>query len=116
MAVSLMVTALDASNNVVTRYSGTVHFASTDGQAALPANSTLMSGTGTFSVTLKTAGGQTITATDAATASITGTSNSIDVGAQGVSAGSMETPRQSRGNDIEQWQGARDGRGGKQYG
>jgi Galactose oxidase, central domain len=72
-----------------------VHFTSTDGQAALPANSTLMSGTGTFSVTLKTAGGQTITATDAATASITGTSNSIDVGAQGVSAGSMETPRQS---------------------
>ena len=29
-AISLSVNALDASNNVVTRYSGTVHFASTD--------------------------------------------------------------------------------------
>jgi hypothetical protein len=50
-------------------------------------------------VTLKTAGNQTITVTDAATPSITGTSNSIDVGAQGASgfipAGDMETPRQA---------------------
>ncbi len=37
------------------------HFTSTDGQAVLPANSTLTLGTGTFSGTLKTAGTQTIT-------------------------------------------------------
>jgi len=74
------VTALDASNNTVTTYSGTVQITSSDAQALLPANSTLMNGAGTFSVTLKTLGGQTITATDTATASITGTSVSITVG------------------------------------
>jgi hypothetical protein len=77
--VSITVSALDASNNVVTSYTGIVHFTSTDAQAALPANSTLTNGTGTFSVTLKTAGSQTITATDTVTASITGGSNSITV-------------------------------------
>src|SRR6201984_1974491 len=82
MTVSFMVTALDAANKVVTRYSGTVHFASTDGQAALPANSMLTNGTGTFSVTLKTGGSQTITATDTVTApstAITGTAFSLPV-------------------------------------
>ena len=94
-AINLSVSALDASNNVVANYSGTAHFTSTDAQATLPANSTLTNGIGAFAATMKTVGNQTITATDAATASITGTSNSIDVGAQGVSAGSMESPRQS---------------------
>ena len=78
-AFNFTVTALDGSNGVVSSYAGTVHFTSSDGQAMLPANSTLTSGTGTFSVTMKTVGGQTITATDAATLSITGTSNSINV-------------------------------------
>src|SRR4029077_2405448 len=53
-------------------YAGTVHFTSSDGQASLPANSTLTAGLGTFSATLKTAGSQTITATDTATLAITG--------------------------------------------
>jgi hypothetical protein len=78
-AFNFTVTALDDSNNVATSYSGTVHFTSTDGQAMLPANSTLANGTRTFSATLKTAGGQTITATDMVKASIAGTSNSINV-------------------------------------
>jgi hypothetical protein len=78
-AFNFTVTALDASNNVATTYSGTVHFTSIDSQASLPANSTLTNGTGTFSATLKTAGGQAITATDTVTPSITGTSNSITV-------------------------------------
>lgn len=76
------VTALDASNNAVATYSGTMHFSSSDGQAVLPANSTLTNGTGTFSATLKTAGGQTITAADTVTASIAGTSSLITVGTQ----------------------------------
>jgi hypothetical protein len=92
MTVSFMVTALDAANNVVARYSGTVHFASTDGQAALPANSTLTSATGTFSVTLKTGGSQTITATDTITASITGTSNMISLSAAAASHFSVTAP------------------------
>ncbi len=78
-AFSVTVTALDASNAVVTGYTGTVHFTSSDGAALLPANSTLTNGVGTFSVTLKTAGGQTITATDTVTATITGATGTITV-------------------------------------
>src|SRR6202046_611062 len=83
-AFSFTVTALDSSNNVATSYSGTVHFTSADSQAVLPANSMLANGTGTFSATLKTAGGQTITATDTVKGSITGTSSSITVGGNQV--------------------------------
>ncbi len=84
-AFNVTVTALDASNAVVTGYTGTVHFTSGDVQAVLPANSTLTNGTGTFSVTLKTAGDQTIAATDTVTASITGTSGTVTVaGAAGA--------------------------------
>jgi hypothetical protein len=78
-AFSFTVTARDVSNSVVTTYSGTVHFTSSDPQAVLPANATLTNGTGTFSITLKTANGETITATDTATASLTGTSSGINV-------------------------------------
>ncbi len=78
-AFSVTVTALDASNAVVTGYTGTVHFTSSDGAAVLPANSTLTNGVGTFSATLKTAGAQTIAATDTVTATITGASGTITV-------------------------------------
>src|SRR5579863_4328736 len=80
VAFSFKVSALDSSNNVVTSYSGSVHFSSTDAQASLPADSTLTNGTATFSASLKTVGSQTITATDTLTPTITGTSNSISVG------------------------------------
>jgi hypothetical protein len=78
---SITVTALDASNSAVSDYPGTVHFASSDALAVLPANSTLASGTGTFQVTLNSAGSQTITASDN---SISGTSNSITVNPKGT--------------------------------
>lgn len=80
-AFSVTVTALDASGAVVANYSGTVHFASSDAQAALPANSALTNGIGTFMVTLMSPGNQTISAADAANASIKGTSNQIAVSA-----------------------------------
>ncbi|MGA8305816.1 MAG: kelch repeat-containing protein [Candidatus Acidiferrales bacterium] len=83
VAFNITVTALDAFNNTAASYTGTAHFTSTDGQAVLPANSMLTNGTGTFSVTPKTTGSQTITATDTITASITGTSSSISVTAAG---------------------------------
>src|SRR5204863_318412 len=63
-AFSFTITALDQFNNTATGYAGVVHFTSSDGQAVLPANSTLTSGSGTPSPPLKTAGSQTITATD----------------------------------------------------
>jgi hypothetical protein len=78
-AFNVTVTALDSSNNVVITYSGMVRFTSSDPQAAFQsASSTLTNGTGSYSVTLKTAAVQTITATDSVNASITG-SISINV-------------------------------------
>jgi pectate lyase-like protein len=81
ISFNFTVTALDASNNTVTNYPGTVHFTSTDPHAQLPADSTLAFGTNVFPATLTTAGNQVITATDKATSSITGSSNSINIGA-----------------------------------
>jgi len=77
---TMTVTALDATGDTATGYTGTVSFMSTDASAVLPAASTLTSGVGTFQVTLKTEGNQTITATDTAN-SFTATSAMIDVGA-----------------------------------
>ncbi len=79
-AFNFTVTALDAYNNTATGYTGTVHFTSSDGQAVFGANNvTLNNGVGTFSVTLKTAGSQTLTATDTTTSTIVGTSTAITV-------------------------------------
>jgi uncharacterized repeat protein (TIGR01451 family) len=91
-AFNFTITALDASNNTATGYTGTVHFSSSDGQAILPANATLTNGVGTFSSTLKTAGAQTITGTDTVTSSITGTSNSINVGGGGATHFTVTAP------------------------
>ena len=66
---SVTVTLKDNFGNVVTNYVGTVHFTSTDGQAALPANYKFTAGdqgTHTFQVTFKTAGSQSISVTDTA--------------------------------------------------
>ena len=78
VAGSITVTARDAYGNIATGYSGTVHFSSSDSAAILPANATLAAGVGTFSVTLKTAGTQSVTATDTVT-SITGIQSGIVV-------------------------------------
>jgi hypothetical protein len=72
---SFTVTALASANKTLTTYTGTVHFTSSDPQAVLPADYTFTSadqGVHTFTVDLKTAGSQTITATDTATGSIVG--------------------------------------------
>jgi hypothetical protein len=75
-AVSFTVTARAADGSVASGYSGTARFTSSDPSATLPSNSTLTNGTGTFSATFKTAGNQTITATDG---SITGISGTVSV-------------------------------------
>ena len=77
---STTVTATSADGSTtITNYTGTVHFTSTDGVATLPSDTTLVSGTGTFTPTLNTGGSQTITATDTVNAPFTGTSNAIAV-------------------------------------
>jgi hypothetical protein len=91
-AFNFSVTAQDQFNNTATGYAGTVHFTSTDGVAALPVDSTLAGGTGTFSAILKTAGAQTITAKDTANASIAGTSNTINVSAAGATHFAVSAP------------------------
>jgi predicted outer membrane repeat protein len=82
VAGSFTVTARDAFGNTATAYQGTITFTSSDSQAVLPANYTFVAadnGAHTFSATFKTAGTQSLTATDLATASITGTQASITV-------------------------------------
>ena len=89
-AFNVTVTALDASNNQVGTYSGIVHFTSSDAQAVLPGDQTLQNGAATLSATLKTAGSQTITATDTVTSTITGNSTAITV--KGASHFSITAP------------------------
>ena len=79
MNVNVTVRALDASGALASNYAGTVHFSSSDAQATLPADSKLVGGTGNFSVTLRTIGSQTITATDTVTASLQGSTSAISV-------------------------------------
>jgi hypothetical protein len=75
-AFSVTLTALDPFNNSATGYTGAVHFTSSDGQVVLPANYAFTAadaGVHAFTgVILKTAGSQTVTATDTLTSSITG--------------------------------------------
>jgi hypothetical protein len=81
-AFTVTVTAKDAYSNTATGYTGTVTFSSSDPRAILPANYTFTSGDAgshTFSVTLRTAGTQSLTATDTVTSSITGTTGGIVV-------------------------------------
>lgn len=86
------VTARDQFRNLVPIYAGTVRFTSSDGQAILPPNATLSQGTAMFPATLKTAGSQTITATDTASSSITGASDKIAVAAAALSQFELTAP------------------------
>ena len=80
-AFSITVTALDAYGNVAIGYRGTVHFSSSDSKGTMPNNYAFTSsdsGVHTFTVTLRTLGIQTVTATDTVTNSITG-NTTVDV-------------------------------------
>jgi hypothetical protein len=82
VAHNFTVTAQNANGTVNTGYTGTVQFTSSDPKAVLPANYTFTAadqGVHTFTVTLKTVGSQSITATDTSTGSITGSESGITV-------------------------------------
>ncbi len=88
VAGGFTVTAKNADGTTNTGYTGTVQLKSTDSQAVLPASYTFTSadaGVHTFSVTLKTAGTQSITAADTTTAGLTGTDGNITVNAAAAS-------------------------------
>ncbi len=76
---TLIVTVADVFNNTATGYRGTATFASSDPRATLPANYTFTAadaGIHTFAgLTLRTAGSQTVTATDTVRTTVTGTAN-----------------------------------------
>ncbi len=83
------VTVQNDAGQTATGYRGTVHFTSSDPQAVLPADYTFTAadnGVHTFSATLKTAGLQSITATDTMNASIAGTQSGIVVNPAATSA------------------------------
>jgi len=77
---SFTVTAVDGFGATITTYSGTVSFtSSTDTSATLPANTTLTNGTATLSATFFKTGVHSLTATDAAEPTLTGTQNGINI-------------------------------------
>ena len=81
-AGTVTVTAYDAYGNVATGYTGTVALTSSDPHAVLPANYTFTgtdAGKHSFTVTLDTSGTESITASDTATSSLTGTETGIAV-------------------------------------
>jgi FKBP-type peptidyl-prolyl cis-trans isomerase 2 len=98
---SIRVTATDAYGNRIHGYLGTIHFTSSDPQAKLPANYTFTAadaGTHVFSgtVILKTAGTQSVSATDTKTATIKGAQAGIVVNAAALSklvVSGLTTPR-----------------------
>jgi hypothetical protein len=74
-AGTLTVTVRNSVGQVVTGYTGTVHFTSSDAQAGLPADYTftaLDAGVHSFVVTLKSAGARSVWATDTTTTSLSG--------------------------------------------
>jgi hypothetical protein len=76
------VRAIDAYNNTIANYAGTVHFVSSDPNAGLPGNYTFVpqdQGIHEFGAILTTPGTQSITATDSANPMISGTQSGIVV-------------------------------------
>ncbi len=81
-AQTLTVTAVDDRGNPLSNYTGTVHITSSDAQADLPADYTFTAadnGTHTFTVTLKSAGTQSVTVTDTGPTTFSGTQQGIVV-------------------------------------
>ncbi len=92
-AVTGTITAVDAFGNTVTSDTDTVHITSSDSHASQAANVTLALGVGTFSITLKTAALESITATDASNAGITGSSSVNVVAGPATQTGNERTAR-----------------------
>jgi hypothetical protein len=81
-AGSFTVRARNADGTTATGYTGTVHFTSSDGQAGLPADYTFTAADAglhmfTNGDRLRTAGSQTVAATDTITASVTGNASVV---------------------------------------
>jgi uncharacterized delta-60 repeat protein len=87
---TITVTAMN-NGTIDAAYAGTVHFTSSDPQAVLPSATQLTNGSGSFSVTLKTAGVQSITAADISSG-ITGSESGITIIAGPATHFSLSAP------------------------
>ncbi len=76
---SVTVTVKDQYGNLFNGYSGIVKITSSDNKAVLPPNAGLTNGIGSFAVTLKTIGSQSITAIDTVNSAIIGSQSNITV-------------------------------------
>jgi len=72
---NVTINAVDAYWNMIRTVSDTVAIASSDSNATLPGNATLSNGTRIMSVTLKTSGSATITASDISNSAIAGSTS-----------------------------------------
>jgi uncharacterized repeat protein (TIGR01451 family) len=96
---SLTVTARDAGGATIAGYRGTIHFTSTDPRAILPADYAFTASDGgvhAFTVVLRTAGTQSVKATDTAKASVSGTRSGVVVkpaAVQKLRVSGLATPR-----------------------
>jgi len=84
VAHTFNVTVYNGYDHIVTNYAGTIKITSSDNKAVLPPNAGLIDGVGSFTVTLETAGSQSITATDNVNSSITGSQTGTTINAAGL--------------------------------
>ena len=97
VAQGFTVTAQDAYGNVVTGYTDTVSFTSSDARAGLPAIYTFTAadqGTHTFSATLLTAGPRILNVTDANSNSVPGLNGGIEVAVSPAAVASLQLTSQ----------------------
>ncbi|MFE8599136.1 S8 family serine peptidase [Archangium violaceum] len=74
-SIPVTLTALNASGNTATSYTGTANLTSTDSQAVLPATATFSAGVANVSVSFKTSGTQSITAVDTTRSAVQGSAS-----------------------------------------
>jgi len=96
-AHSVTVTAKEADGNTDAGYRGTIHFASSDPAASLPADYTFTPADGgihkfLLGLVLRTAGSQSVTATDKLATSITGAQSGITVISQTLAVFGIANP------------------------
>lgn len=87
VALTVTVRAVDTHWNLVTNVTDTVALTASDAGASLPADASLVGGTGDFNLTFFTAGTRTVTASDASQPSITadtGSATTVVAGTQTI--------------------------------
>ena len=107
-AFAVRVNAVDLGFNLINTVTDLVGITSSDPTAILPANAALVNGTNSFSVTLKDAGSQTVTASDITDGHTTGTSSPVTVNAAGIcEAAVVDAGRNRRAGDPHRQDRAR---------